>query len=81
MKNFIKLYVIPFLVLMLFQCGLIYGLLILAIGKINPLDWHPAIYTLFFEYVLFVGYTSYRALTDDDDFKDIEDIFYNGKNN
>ena len=66
---------------MLFQCGFIYGLLILAISKINPLDWHPVIYTLFFEYVLFVGYTSYRALTDDDDFKDIEDIFYNGKNN
>jgi hypothetical protein len=64
---------------MLFQCGLIYGLLTLAIGKINPLDWHPVIYTLFFQYVLFVGYTSYRALTDDDQFIDIESNHFNYK--
>lgn len=76
MKNFIKLYVIPFLVLMTFQCGIMYGALALIIGKVNPLDWHPIIYTLFFQFVLFIAYTSYRALTDSDEFVDIEDIYY-----
>jgi hypothetical protein len=65
---------------MIFQCGFVYGILALTIGKVNPLDWHPIIYTLFFEFVLLITYTSYRALTDNDDFKDIEDIFNNSKN-
>lgn len=77
MKEFIKLYMIPFLVLMIFQCGFVYGILALIIGKVNPLDWNPIIYTLYFEFVLFIGYTSYRALTDDDDFVDIESTYYN----
>jgi hypothetical protein len=77
MKEFIKLYMIPFLVLMIFQCGFVYGILALIIGKVNPLDWNPIIYTLYFEFVLFIGYTSYRALTDDDDFFDIESTYYN----
>jgi hypothetical protein len=80
MKELIRLYIIPFLVLMIFQCGFVYGILALTIGKVNPLDWHPIIYTLFFEFVLLITYTSYRALTDNDDFKDIEDIFNNSKN-
>lgn len=88
MKNFIRLYVIPFLVLMIFQCGIVYGILALIIDEANPLSWHPIIYTLFFEFVLFIIYTSYRALTDDDDFLDIESLYYsnykeneNNKNN
>jgi hypothetical protein len=79
MKDFIRLYVIPFLVLMIFQCGFVYGILALIIGKVNPLDWNPIIYTLFFEFVLFIGYTSYRALTDDDEFFDIESTYFNYK--
>jgi len=79
MKEFIKLYVIPFSVLMIFQGGFIYGLLAILIGKMNPLDWHPVIYTIFFEVVLLIGYTSYRALTDDDDFIDIESNYFNYK--
>jgi hypothetical protein len=62
---------------MIFQCGFVYGILALIIGKVNPLDWNPIIYTLYFEFVLFIGYTSYRALTDDDDFFDIESTYYN----
>jgi hypothetical protein len=62
---------------MIFQCGFVYGILALIIGKVNPLDWNPIIYTLYFEFVLFIGYTSYRALTDDDDFVDIESTYYN----
>jgi hypothetical protein len=77
MKDFIRLYVIPFLVLMIFQCGFVYGIVALLIGKVNPLDWHPVLYTLFFEFVLFIGYTSYRALTDSDDFEDLESMYYN----
>ena len=79
MKNFIKLYVIPFLVLMMFQCGFVYLTLIYLIGKVNPLDWHPILYTLFFQFVLFIGYTSYRALTDNDEFVDIESNYFNYK--
>lgn len=79
MKNFIKLYVIPFLVLMMFQCGFAYLILVYLIGKANPLDWHPVLYTLFFEFVLFIGYTSYRALTDSDEFVDIESNYFNYK--
>jgi hypothetical protein len=79
MKNFITSYIIPFLFLMIFQCGFIYGVLAVIIGKFNPLDWHPVIYTLFFEVVLFIGYTSYRALTDNDEFVDIEGNHFNYK--
>lgn len=79
MKNFIKLYVIPFLVLMIFQCGFAYLTLVYLIGKANPLDWHPILYTLFFEFVLFIGYISYRALTDSDEFIDIESNYFNYK--
>jgi hypothetical protein len=79
MINFIKLYVIPFLVLMMFQCGFAYLTLVYLIGKANPLDWHPVLYTLFFQFVLFIGYTSYRALTDNDEFIDIESNHFNYK--
>ena len=79
MINFIKLYVIPFLVLMMFQCGFAYLTLVYLIGKANPLDWNPVLYTLFFEFVLFIGYTSYRALTDNDEFIDIESNHFNYK--
>ena len=79
MKNFIKLYVITFLVLMMFQCCFAYLILVYLIGKANPLDWHPVLYTLFFEFVLFIGYTSYRALTDSDEFVDIESNYFNYK--
>jgi len=79
MKELIRLYIIPFLVLMIFQCGFVYGILALTIGKVNPLDWHPVLYTLFFQFVLFIGYTSYRALTDNDEFIDIESNHFNYK--
>ena len=79
MINFIKLYVIPFLVLLMFQCGFAYLTLVYLIGKANPLDWHPVLYTLFFQFVLFIGYTSYRALTDNDEFIDIESNHFNYK--
>jgi|LauGreDrversion4_2_1035121.scaffolds.fasta_scaffold43195_4 hypothetical protein len=77
MRDFIRLTVIPFLVLVIFQCGFIYGILLLIIGKVNPLDWHPVIYTLFFEVVLFIIYTSYKASTEDDDIIDIEGNHFN----
>ncbi len=79
MRDFIRLTVIPFLVLVIFQCGFIYGILLLITGKVNPLDWHPVIYTLFFEFVLFIMYTSYKASTEDDEFIDIECNHYNYK--
>jgi hypothetical protein len=60
----------------MFQCGFAYLTLVYLIGKANPLDWHPVLYTLFFQFVLFIGYISYRALTDSDEFVDVEDIYY-----
>jgi hypothetical protein len=63
----------------MFQCGFAYLTLVYLIGKANPLDWHPVLYTLFFQFVLFIGYTSYRALTDNDEFIDIESNHFNYK--
>ena len=75
MKNVIK-YIALFIVLMVFQPGMIYLVLSLVLNEYNPLNWHPVIYTLFFELVIFFGYISHRAITDKDEFIDIENIFY-----
>ena len=81
MKKFIK-YLIQFIILMVFQPGVIYLILCLVFSDYNPLHWNPVVYTIFFELVLFFAYISHRAITDkDDEFVDIESIYYNNQQN
>ena len=80
MKNVIK-YIALFIVLMVFQPGMIYLVLSLVLNEYNPLNWHPVIYTVFFELVIFFGYISHRAITDKDEFVDMENMFYDKINN
>ena len=80
MKNVIK-YIALFIVLMVFQPGMIYLVLSLVLNEYNPLNWHPVIYTVFFELIIFFGYISHRAITDKDEFVDMENMFYDKINN
>lgn len=75
MIKFIKKYLIPFTILTVFQAGFFYLILALIFSEPNPLSWHPIVYTIFFEVILFIMYINYRALTDDDDFPKIMGIY------